>query len=126
MRRLLALALSLLVLVAGCARPGDAAVLSANAAGVAGEVAHRSLAAAYRAEQRACLGRPEEAACIDDVRTRYLPAWEAYDAFRAAWYALADLALVMQAGADVEPALVAKAVRDLDAARAALLKAVPR
>lgn len=78
------------VLLASCASspPFDKAI----AAGATfATVAEPVLIEVYAAEQRACLEQLDEpyaSACVDNVRRRWRPVVESYEAMRAAWCAV--------------------------------------
>ena len=91
----------LALLVAGCGRPIDTAILSANAAAVSLDAANEILSSRYRADQLAAArrahGDPASAATkaerrdrVEAVRLNYRPAWAAYSAARSAWLSLAQ------------------------------------
>jgi hypothetical protein len=101
----------------GCASARDGTVTAATVSATAGDAAHAALAAAYEAEQRACLPGPTPRACVEGVRADYEPAWAAYAAYRSAWLALAAGIATVDAGG--EPvSLVPLVARLLEAERA--------
>lgn len=111
-----------LLILAGCARPLDAAVISANAAAITLQATHDEIATASRAAQREAASRvlgdrsdpAVRAEQIDRARlagATFRPAWEAYSTARAAWVAV--VAAIVVAQQTDEP--------DLDAITQALL-----
>lgn len=129
----------LLLLAAGCSRPLDTAVASANAAAVAIEAAHTTLARRYREDQldaaRRVRGersdpttRAEQRDRVQTVRARYAPLWEAYRAARQSWLAAVDVLVAARAaenaGLAVDVATVTDALQHLAAASAHLVSSV--
>lgn len=86
MRRLLVL---LLVALTGCSSVLGDATRAVNAAGDFIEGAHAPLKDQHQRTELRCVEtaqeRSEAEACIEGVRDRYVPAWDAYDAAREAW-----------------------------------------
>lgn len=92
-----------LVLLVGCSGSLDAAKTAANAAADIGDVAEHTLADRFRREQDEAIAHAPTREAADagraEVRTKYAPLWRAYDAFRAAWLALAVGIRAAEAGA---------------------------
>lgn len=85
-----------LLIAAGCQRPLDAAVRSANAAAIALTATHAAIVEQRRLDQiaaaRRVVGdrddpavRAEQLDRAAEVGRKYRKAWEAYDKARAAW-----------------------------------------
>lgn len=112
--------------------PLDAAVVTANGAAAVATSGETTLARLYESEQHRCLDEHAKAvdakACVLEVRTRYRPAWRAYDALRATWIAGAALITAARAtersGKAPDLGQVASVVSDLVAAERALAVAV--
>lgn len=90
-----------MLIAAGCTRPLSVAVHVANTAAVGLKATHGGIAAASRSAQRAAARRvvgerddpsvrAEQVDRATEAGRRYRPAWNAYDAARAAWIAVAD------------------------------------
>lgn len=126
-----------LIIAAGCQRPLDAAIVSANVAAASLTAAHGAITEARRADQlaaaRRVVGDRDDPAVRAEMLDRaaqggveYREAWDAYTAARRVWLAVVEAIQVAQAAgddvdlADVERLLVALAreMRALETARA--------
>lgn len=80
-------AIGLALMIAGC---GAAAEVERAVKSAATFAAHAEpvVVAAYRAEQVACLEKADPQPCVAEVRARWRPVVESYDAFRDAFCAI--------------------------------------
>jgi len=130
--RALAIIAALAMLLTGCGagRLDDARAALRTAHAVL-EDTSVALAAAHRsARDRAVAQAPDEAAAraaVAEVHARYLPAWEAYDAARAAWIgaeaSVRAAELAELAGRDPDPAVLSSTIQQLAAAYEAFRRA---
>jgi len=84
------LVLAVALCLSGCTFSIARAIKAANDVNAVADAALYTCEVAYKELQKACLAVEDAQGCVDEVRERFDPLWDAHRAYRKAWIELEE------------------------------------